>query len=193
MAALVVSPVLLRRIPNMQYHATLREKRLGVMLHYDESGTDEGSMRWFEDSRCRVSYNFLVLDDGRYVQIAPPTTRAWHAGFCRSSDPERLPYQDANSAFYGIAVATNGKTGCTEAARLTAAWLARWCFEKEGWHRDETWRIVGHDTEAVYPAGHAKAGQRGRKIDPTGPVASHPILSVEDVRYLAPRFAMAAS
>ena len=48
--------------------------------------------KWrFNDPRCKGSYNELVLDDGSYVTIAPPSARAWHAGKCRSSDPDLLP------------------------------------------------------------------------------------------------------
>ena len=92
---LVWSPTLVDEIPNEQY-GTLREKRIGVMPHYDGSGSDRGAIQWFADERCKVSYNLLVLDDGSYVRIAPDSARAWHAGRCRPSDPARLHY--VNSA-----------------------------------------------------------------------------------------------
>lgn len=170
-----------------RYGAVLRERRHGVMLHYDGSGTDAGAVAWFSDPRCNVSYNRLVLDDGSYVIIAPDNTRAWHAGHCRSSNPARLPYQDANSAFYGIAVATDDVHGVTALQKLAVAWLTRRWFHREGWDPTETWRIVGHSSEAVYGPDHPKAGQRGRKTDPEGADPRHPILSVADIRTLVPR------
>jgi N-acetyl-anhydromuramyl-L-alanine amidase AmpD len=164
----------------------LREPRIGVMLHYDDSSSDPGAMEWFTDPRCDVSYNYLVLDDGRYVAVIPEGKRAWHAGACRSSDPERLSYDDANSAFIGISVATNDKIPATPQQVETVAWLTRKMFTDHGWKTSETWRIVGHDDEAVYPnkpdVPLKLRGKRGRKIDPTGRNKNKPILSVEEIR-----------
>lgn len=81
------------------------------MLHFDGSVSDTGAWKWFTDPRCNVSYNYLVLDNGDIVSIAPKDARAWHAGKCRPSGP--LNYSDANSAFYGVAAATNEKTPVT--------------------------------------------------------------------------------
>lgn len=175
-AAVSWVPSLVREIPNQQYN-TLREDRVGVMLHYDGSRTDEGAASWFEHPDCRVSYHWLVLDDGGYVSIAPPERRAWHAGVCRPSDV-RLKYADANSAFYGIAAATDGGHDVTPLQLLTIAWLTRRCFDREGWSTTEAWRIVGHSSEA-WP--------RGRKVDPEGTSASNPIFSPADVRQLLGR------
>ncbi len=156
------------------YHATLREQRLGVMLHYDASTSDRGAVTWLtKDPACRVSYNLLVLDSGEVVEVAPVTARAWHAGICRSSDPSRLPYRDANSAFLGIAVAAGAGDQVTPAQLAAVVRLVRDAFDRSGWLRSETWRIVGHETEA-WP--------RGRKHDPTGPTPARPVLSVAAVR-----------
>lgn len=171
------SPSLVRTVPNGQYNPAVREPRLGVMLHYDASGTDEGAVAWFADPRCRVSYNWLVLDDGSYVEIAPADARAWHAGVCRPSTSQ-LKYADANSAFYGISAATNDRVDITPLQLLTIAWLTRKCFEREGWAVSESWRIVGHSSEA-WP--------RGRKTDPEGGSKDNPIYSPQDVRQLLGR------
>jgi N-acetyl-anhydromuramyl-L-alanine amidase AmpD len=164
----------------------LKEPRIGVMLHYDDSTSDSGALAWFKDPECKVSYNYLVLDNGDYVPLLDEEKRAWHAGLCRTSSPARLRYNDANSAFLGISVATNGKIPATAAQLETVAWLTRRYFQKKGWPLSETWRIVGHDTEAVYGQNadvpvHLR-GKRGRKIDPTGPKKDRPILSVAEVR-----------
>jgi len=173
-------PSLVREIPNGHYNSKLRDERLGVMLHYDGSVSDRGAVSWFEHPDCRVSYQLLVLDDGSYVRIAPDTARAWHAGVCRPSS-EELPYTDANSAFYGVSVATNDRVDVTPLQALTAAWLVRRYFEAHGWPVTDLWRIVGHETEA-WP--------RGRKTDPSGGVGSNPILTVEDIRSLVGRVVM---
>ena len=167
---------LAKEVPNGQY-GNLREPRIGIMVHYDASSSDAGAVSWFGDPRCKVSYNVLVLDDGSWVQIAPDGKAAWHAGVCRPSEA-RLTYRHANSAFYGLAVATNEKVDVTPLQMLTAAFLTRRYFEREGWPVTDTWRVVGHRTEA-WP--------RGRKSDPEGSDLKNPILAVEDIRQLLGR------
>ena len=170
------TPTLVEEIPNGQY-SNLRERRVGVMLHYDGSGSDSSAVHWFADERCKVSYNLLVRDDGSYVRIAPDTARAWHAGRCKPSNPTKLPYTDANSAFYGIAIASSGKHAVTALQMLTVALLCRQYFDTHGWDLSETFRIVSHSSEAW---------ERGRKTDPAGTDPKNPILSVDDIRQLLP-------
>lgn len=151
-----------------------REARLGVMVHYDDSASDAGAQAWLmKDPKCHVSYTWLILDDGSRIEVTPSDARAWHAGVCRPSDP-RLKYRDANSAFYGVALAVDGDDAVTEAARLSLVGLIATLFRLEGWDLvREGWRITGHDAEA-WP--------RGRKIDPTGPDKAHPVLSIPALR-----------
>ena len=175
------APRLVDEILNGRY-GTLREDRQGILLHYDGSGSDHGSVQWFGDPRCNVSYNLLVLDDGSYVRIAPDSAQAWHAGRCRPSNPSRLHYGDGNSALLGIAIASSGKHDVTPLQMLTVALLCRIYFETYGWHLEDTWRIVGHSSEA-WP--------RGRKTDPEGSDPLNPILSVDDIRQLLPKVSRA--
>lgn len=154
----------------------LREPRIGIMLHYDAStGGDGSALAWFSDPACKVSYNILVGDDGKAWSIAPEDKRAWHAGACIPSDSPRLHYKDANSAFYGVSWAGGGKSRdrCPEAAVASIAAQCARLFRKHGWKASETWRIVGHRTEAW---------ARGRKQDPEGPKPTNPILSTAEVR-----------
>lgn len=143
------------------------------MLHYDASSSDRGAVQWLtQDPRCRVSYNFLVLDDGKVVGVAPPDARAWHAGVCKPSDP-RLIYADANSAFYGVSIAATAGERATPLAKESVADLCRALFARHGWDYSAVWRIVGHASEA-WP--------RGRKVDPEGPDPLHPVMSVAEIR-----------
>lgn len=153
--------------------STLHEPRAGIMLHYDASASDAGAVAWLtRDPRCRVSYQWLVLDSGAVVAVAPDSARAWHAGVCRPSNPEQLRYADANSAFYGIAIAARAGERATPAQLAAVVDLCHELVGRHGWER-ELWRIVGHDTEAW---------ERGRKQDPTGPHTARPVLSVQAVR-----------
>lgn len=160
-------------------HGPLTEPRVGVMLHYDASRSDTGAVAWLtRDPACKVSYHWLVTDDGEAHIIAPHGRRAWHAGVCRSSDPARLPYRDANSAFYGLAIAATAGDEASDEQLARVLQLVRDCFVRQRWPMSETWRVVGHSTEA-WP--------RGRKTDPEGPDPLHPVLDVALVRRLIGR------
>lgn len=149
-----------------------REDRKGILLHYDDSSSDAGAVQWFGDPACHVSYNWLVLRSGELVELVPEDSRAWHAGVCRPAD-ERLFYADANSALYGVSIAANGRERATAAQLAVVARLCAHLFERHGWSADQLWRITGHSREAW---------ERGRKIDPEGPNAAAPVLSVNQVR-----------
>ena len=144
----------------------VRGQRIGVCLHYDGSASDAGAVQWMlRDPGCKLSYNYLILDDGTVVPVAPENARAWHAGACRPSDPQRLPYTDANSAFYGIALAaTHGDTATPAQRASTIALIVR-LMRKHQW--TDTRRITSHADEA-WP--------RGRKVDIGG------VYPIEQVR-----------
>jgi N-acetylmuramoyl-L-alanine amidase len=151
--------------PALSNWGKLREPRIGIMMHYDGSASDRGAVQWLKhDRRAKVSYTYLVLDDGTIVEIAPEDARAWHAGACRPSRSD-LRYRDANSAFYGIALAAKPGDKATPAAFAAVVVLCRRLMKQHGW--TEPWRITTHKAEA-WP--------RGRKIDPDG------VLDVEAVR-----------
>lgn len=151
----------------------LFDVRLGVMLHYDGSASDAGAVDWMlRHPDCKVSYHWLVLDDGAKVRVAPDEARAFHAGVCRPSEP-RLTYRDANSAFLAIAAAATDGNVITQAQYGTILLLVIEYFRQQGWPLRESWRLVGHETEA-WP--------RGRKHDPRGSNPARPVLSVPEVR-----------
>lgn len=126
------------------------------MLHYDGSASDAGAVSWLrDDPRCKVSYNVLLLDNGQVVQIAPNDKRAWHAGICRPSDPAH-PYTDANSAFYGVAIAAKPGDTVPLTQFGTLLRITVELFLEHGWPLTDTWRLTSH---------HLEAWPRGRKTD----------------------------
>ena len=157
--------------------------RGGIMLHYDDSSRDDWAVAWFSDPRCTNGYTWLVLDDGRVVELADPGMRTPHAGPCLT--------RNANSVYYGIAAATNGEVLATEAqlssiALLSAAIMRHhgWAFESEA---ERLARVVGHDAQAIWTAAYTTRrelwGRTGRKVDPTGRRADRrAIIPLEDVR-----------
>ena len=161
----------------------LAAPRGGIMLHYDDSSRDDWALEWFMDPRCTNGYTWLVLDDGRVVELADPALRTPHAGPCLTPK--------ANSVYYGIAAATNGLVPATDVqlaaiARLCAA-LCRhhhWVIETLDQSRHV---IVGHDEQAIWTAAYTSRrvlwGTTGRKVDPTGQRPDRrPIIALDDTR-----------
>ena len=138
------------------------------MLHYDDSTSDDAALAWFRDPRCANGYTWLVLDDGRVVELADPGMRTPHAGPCLTPM--------ANSVYYGIAAATNGSVLATEQQLDTIAHLCAAILRHHHWVTDPSGdmstRVVGHDRQAVWTAAYTAHrelwGRLGRKIDPTG-------------------------
>ena len=93
-----------------------------------------------------------MLDDGRVVELADPSLRTPHAGPCRTANP--------NSAYYGIAAATNGLVPATEAQLTAIATLSAALMRSHGWHQ-AIWT-------PQYTGRRALWGQLGRKVDPRG-------------------------
>lgn len=170
----------IKRLVSSRCDRELTQARVGIMLHFDGSSSDSGAVEWFSDPACNVSYNRLYLDNGDVVQITPNMNhRAWHAGVCRKTATVR----DANSAFYGLAAATNEKVPVTDAQFNAIVDDCVALMQQHGWTAaDVDTRIVGHDEWAVYKKGHPKAGKLGRKMDPTGLHKKAPILSTQKVR-----------
>ena len=158
----------------------LASPRLGVMLHYDDSTRDDWAVAWFSDPRCTNGYTWLVLDDGRVIELADPAMRTPHAGPCLT--------KNANSAYYGIAAATDGNHLATpvQLEAIVSCAAAVWAFHE--WPpSDAATRIVGHDAQAVWTAAYtndkALWGRLGRKVDPTGTRTDRaPIIDIDNVR-----------
>jgi N-acetyl-anhydromuramyl-L-alanine amidase AmpD len=149
------------------------------MLHYDDSSRDDWAVQWFDDPRCTNGYTWLVLDDGRVIELADPAFRTPHAGACKTPC--------ANSVYYGIAAATNGLVPATAAQLASIVSIATAVTRFHDWRPDSIpVRLVGHDAEAIWTPANTRNralwGRTGRKVDPTGVRPDgRPIIDVNDV------------
>jgi N-acetyl-anhydromuramyl-L-alanine amidase AmpD len=157
----------------------LAAPRGGIMLHYDDSSRDDWAVEWFQDAQCTNGYTWLVLDDGRVVELADPAMRTPHAGACITPC--------ANSHFYGIAAATDGLVPATEAQLASIARICAALARLHGWNRDSiAARLTGHDKEAIWTPDNTPNrelwGRTGRKVDPTGVRPDgRPIIDLDDM------------
>lgn len=177
-----------RRVHSHVLQEPLAAPRGGVMLHYDDSTDDDSSLAWFNDPRCSNGYTWLVLDDGRVIELADPAYRTPHAGPCLTPR--------ANSVYYGIAASTNGLVPATRSQVDRITQLCAALFHYHRWDVTQVRnRIVGHDAQAIWtleqthlagiPDGKGRLlwGKLGRKVDPTGQRRDgKKILDVEEVR-----------
>ena len=91
--------------------------------------------------------------------------RTPHAGPCLTPT--------ANSAYYGIAAATNGQVLATEEQLASIARIVAAVHGFHAWNvATASGRIVGHDQQAIWTARYTPRrelwGTLGRKVDPTG-------------------------
>lgn len=161
--------------------APLAAPRAGLMVHYDDSSRDDWAVEWFSDPRCTNGYTWLVLDDGRVVELADPALRTPHPGPCKTAK--------ANSAYYGVAAATNGLVLATEQQLASIARICATIIRHHHWVNESLDDVVvGHDEQAVWTAAYTARrelwGTLGRKVDPTGQRPDRrPIIDLVDLRH----------
>jgi N-acetyl-anhydromuramyl-L-alanine amidase AmpD len=73
-------------------------KPTGIILHHT-GGSYNGAVQWILNPASKVSYHYLIANDGTGTQFAKPNERAWHAGI--SSFKGR---KNCNDFMIGIAV-----------------------------------------------------------------------------------------
>jgi hypothetical protein len=137
---------------------------VGTLLHTSE-GVD--SRLWLTrtsgatDPRNRVSANTLGQQNGIYALVAPLNT-AWHAGWCKHPTGEW--WHNPNADLFGHEIEHLAGRPYTATDYNQAAWIhARGVFSFGYPHA----ALYTHAQIAVYPPDDPRAGQFGRKGDPT--------------------------
>jgi N-acetylmuramoyl-L-alanine amidase len=74
-----------------------------IVLHYTGMPEVEGAIRQLCAAGTDVSAHYIVLEDGRIVQLVPEAKRAWHAGVSSWAGEE-----DINSCSIGIEIVNRG-------------------------------------------------------------------------------------
>lgn len=77
-----------------------------VILHYTGMPTAEGAIALLRDPKTEVSSHYVIEENGRVIQLAQESRRAWHAG---KSSWRGL--QDMNSASIGLEICNPGHDG----------------------------------------------------------------------------------
>lgn len=138
-----------------------------ICVHWT-GGTFSSGVSWCMADESDVSYAEIIgAKEGEWRQLVPHEFASWSVGVAKSFDP-RVVFTQANKQSYSIALA-----GCpptkptTYQLRMIVERVAA-AMKHYGWGPDETFRIKSHSEVAVFPKGHKRAGQLGRKPDPDG-------------------------
>ncbi len=77
-----------------------------VILHYTGMTSGEAALQRLCDPASQVSSHYVIMEDGRVIQLVPEARRAWHAG-----QSVWAGERDMNSASIGIEIANPGHDG----------------------------------------------------------------------------------
>lgn len=143
-----------------------RETVQFLCVHWTGGGF-AGSVDWCLRPESEVSYHDIIGPDGTIRHLVDYDHAAWAVGVSRSP-LAGLRFTSGNHASESVALAGCPPVPVTPEQRraLVGYLVAR--MQARGWGPDEVGRILGHDQVASFPAGHARAGQFGRKPDPQG-------------------------
>jgi N-acetylmuramoyl-L-alanine amidase len=97
------SPLVAEVLPSPNIDARRGEGPEILLLHYTGMATPEAAIERLCDPEARVSCHYVVLEDGKILQLVPERSRAWHAGL-GSWEGEG----DINSRSIGIEIVNRG-------------------------------------------------------------------------------------
>ncbi|HVL73213.1 MAG TPA: N-acetylmuramoyl-L-alanine amidase [Beijerinckiaceae bacterium] len=101
------SPVAAAVVPSPNHGERAPGKRPDILLLHYTGMPDEGeAVRWLANPVSQVSAHYVVLEDGRVIQMVPEARRAWHAGLSHWAGET-----DVNSRSIGIEIANPGHDG----------------------------------------------------------------------------------
>ncbi len=107
-----------------------------VVIHYTSDDTAQRSLVTLTSRSTEVSAHYLVVRDGRIVQLVDERERAWHAGISRWGN-----HTDINSSSLGIELDNNGRDPF-DARQIDA--LLRLLADIKRRHQIPTANFVGH-------------------------------------------------
>ncbi len=138
-----------RESPN---HGERRGGRLdAVILHYTGMASAEAALQRLCDAASQVSAHYVILEDGRIVQLVPESRRAWHAGQSYWAGE-----RDMNSASIGIEIVNLGhEAGAPPFPPAQIEAVIALCKDIAARHQILAHRILGHSDVAP-----------DRKLDP---------------------------
>lgn len=97
------TPLVAEVLPSPSHDARRGERPDILLLHYTGMATPEAAIERLCDPEAKVSCHYVVLEDGKVLQLVPEGMRAWHAGL-GSWEGEG----DVNSRSIGVEIVNRG-------------------------------------------------------------------------------------
>lgn len=144
-----------------------RFKAVEAIVAHWTGGTYASAVDWCQRDESDVSYHEIIGPKGELAVLVAPDRGAWAVG-CSKAPPRFHFGTSGNSGTYSIALAGGPPTPPTDAQRSVLLERLQWAFAYFGFNPTDTYRIISHTDVAVFPKGHPRAGQYGRKPDPEG-------------------------
>lgn len=116
-----------------------------IVMHYDAASNETSAINWMTNPSSKVSAHLHISRSGLITQLAPFTTKCWHAG-----KSTWRGYVGLNSYSIGIELQNDGKQSYTTEQLLAAEKVCQVIINKYSIRE-----IVGHSD--ISP---------GRKVDP---------------------------
>jgi N-acetylmuramoyl-L-alanine amidase len=171
-----------------------------IVLHYTGTRDTETAIRHLCNPASEVSAHYVVLQDGRIIQLVSESRRAWHAGVSSWAGEN-----DVNSRSIGIEIANAGhEHGCPDFPRRQIAAVTALCRSILTRHDIAPDRVLAHSD--VAPARKVDPGEKfpwkllaesgiGLWVKPVPPIQGGPIYvlgetdpAIEEIQRLLARY-----
>ncbi|HHY28799.1 MAG TPA: N-acetylmuramoyl-L-alanine amidase [Desulfitobacterium dehalogenans] len=118
-------------------------KPLAIVDHIT-AGYYPGCLSWMQNPQSQASAHYLVLKDGRILQLVKDENTAWHAGIVNR--PDWSLYDGTNPNYYTIGIEHEGMPGdgLTEAQYQSTLWLHKQLIAKYPAITADDQHIIGH-------------------------------------------------
>lgn len=131
-----------------------------ILLHTTNNpnpkSTFAGELKYLMNTNNATAH-YLIGQDGRIVQIIPDNYIAWHSGDCKDK---------YFSNYWSIGIEAHWTPKLGKLPQIIIDGYRDLC--KHLMNKYGPLRIDLHRRQAIYPKDHKKAGQLGRKPDPSG-------------------------
>lgn len=77
-----------------------------IIIHITE-GSSESAIKWCHDQKSKVSYHYIVREDGSIIELVRPENTAWHAGLIKNPSWQKIK-KNINPNLYTIGLAFAG-------------------------------------------------------------------------------------
>jgi len=114
-----------------------------AIINHITAGKYPGCLSWMQNPASKASCHYLILKDGRILQLVKDEDTAWHAGAVNK--PSWKYYDGTNPNRYTLGIEHEGypEEGLTEKQYQSTLWLHQQLVEKWGIPVDSD-HIIGH-------------------------------------------------